>query len=63
MTVVQGRRPDPDELRELIESALGEVVAGRLRPVIGQRFPLEKAADAHAAIESRTTVCKTLLVP
>jgi NADPH2:quinone reductase len=31
-------------------------------PVIGQRFPLEKASDAHAAIESRTTVGKTLLV-
>ncbi|MBO0891409.1 MAG: zinc-binding dehydrogenase [Acidothermales bacterium] len=35
---------------------------GRLRPVIGQRFPLERAADAHAAIESRATVGKTLLV-
>ncbi|MFB9838212.1 zinc-binding dehydrogenase, partial [Actinoallomurus acaciae] len=35
--------------------------AGRLRPVIGQRFPLERAADAHAAIEARATVGKTLL--
>jgi NADPH2:quinone reductase len=33
-----------------------------LRPVIGQRFPLDRAADAHAAIESRATVGKTLLV-
>ncbi|MFC0100651.1 zinc-binding dehydrogenase [Micromonospora marina] len=30
-------------------------------PVIGQRFPLERAADAHAAIEARETVGKTLL--
>ena len=30
-------------------------------PVIGQRFPLERAADAHAAIEARATVGKTLL--
>ena len=30
--------------------------------MIGQRFPLERAADAHAAIESRATVGKTLLV-
>jgi NADPH:quinone reductase len=29
--------------------------------VIGQRFPLGRAAEAHAAIESRATVGKTLL--
>lgn len=57
-----GSRPTPEELRELTESALAEAAAGRLRPVIGQRFPLDRAADAHAAIESRTTVGKTLLV-
>jgi NADPH:quinone reductase len=38
-----------------------EAAAGRLRPLIGQRFPLDRAADAHAAIESRATVGKTLL--
>ena len=32
-----------------------------LRPVIGQRFPLEQAAEAHAAIEARATIGKTLL--
>ncbi|MEW2443063.1 zinc-binding dehydrogenase [Micromonospora marina] len=54
-------RPGPDELRALTEAALAEGAAGRLRPVIGQRFPLERAADAHAAIEARETVGKTLL--
>ncbi len=53
--------PTPDELRACTRSALAEAAAGRLRPVIGQRFPLERAADAHAAIESRATVGKTLL--
>jgi NADPH:quinone reductase len=52
----------PEEARALTEEALAEAAAGRLRPVIGQRFPLERAADAHAAIESRATVGKTLLV-
>ncbi|WP_206790183.1 zinc-binding dehydrogenase [Amycolatopsis sp. MtRt-6] len=52
----------PAELRAFTESALAAAAAGDLVPVIGQRFPLEKAADAHAAIESRATVGKTLLV-
>ena len=52
----------PEETRALTKHALAEAAAGRLRPVIGQRFPLERASDAHAAIESRATVGKTLLV-
>ena len=51
----------PTELRAHTESALEEAAAGRLRPVIGQRFPLARAADAHAAIQSRATIGKTLL--
>ncbi|MEQ0560187.1 zinc-binding dehydrogenase [Amycolatopsis sp. NEAU-NG30] len=52
----------PAEMRAFTETALASAAAGELVPVIGQRFPLEKAADAHAAIESRATVGKTLLV-
>jgi NADPH2:quinone reductase len=48
-------------MRSFTASALAEAASGRLRPVIGQRFPLERAAEAHAAIESRATVGKTLL--
>lgn len=54
-------RPTPEEARAFTEGALAEAAAGRLYPVIGQRFPLERAVDAHAAIESRATVGKTLL--
>jgi NADPH:quinone reductase len=52
---------NPAEMREFTRSALAEAAAGRLCPVVGQRFPLERAADAHAAMESRATVGKTLL--
>jgi NADPH2:quinone reductase len=51
----------PEQLRACTRSALAEAAAGRLRPLIGQRFPLDAAAEAHAAIESRATVGKTLL--
>lgn len=62
VTVVQTARPTPAEMLELTRAALAEAEAGRLRPVIGQRFPLAEAARAHAAIEARETVGKTLLV-
>jgi NADPH2:quinone reductase len=62
VTVVRGTRLAPEEMRELTKRALAESVAGRLRPVIGQTFPLERAADAHAAIEARQTIGKTLLL-
>jgi NADPH2:quinone reductase len=52
----------PADARRLAGRALSEAAAGRLRPVIGQVFPLERAADAHAAMEDRTAVGKTLLV-
>jgi NADPH:quinone reductase len=47
---------------ELTRSALAMAAAGTLRPVVGQTFPLVRAADAHAAIESRATIGKTLLL-
>ncbi len=52
----------PEEGKRLVERALSEAAAGRIRPVIGQTFPLERAADAHAAIEAHGGVGKTLLV-
>lgn len=53
--------PSPAETRALIADALDLAAKGELRPVIGQVLPLEEAAAAHRAIESRATVGKTLL--
>ncbi len=55
-------RPTPEEARAHTEAALSDAAESHLRPVVGQIFPLEQAAEAHAAIESRDTVGKTLLV-
>ncbi|WP_158887006.1 zinc-binding dehydrogenase [Amycolatopsis anabasis] len=63
VTLLNGPLGSPEELREFAESALAGAATGRLKPLIGQRFPLDRAADAHAAIETRAAVGKTLLVP
>ncbi|WP_086829853.1 zinc-binding dehydrogenase [Allokutzneria sp. NRRL B-24872] len=51
-----------EHVRGWAERVLADAAAGGLRPVIGQRFPLERAAEAHAAMESRGALGKTLLV-
>ncbi|TYB42936.1 zinc-binding dehydrogenase [Actinomadura chibensis] len=52
-----------DERIRLLRKALAKAAEGVLGPVIGQTFPLERAADAHTAIENRTVLAKTLLLP
>lgn len=61
VTVSQGAALSPAEHVALVRTALAEAAAGRVRPVIGQELELERAADAHAAIEARATTGKTLL--
>lgn len=53
----------PDRVRAWAREALRLAASGRLRQTVGQVFPLEQAAAAHAAIEARRTVGKTLLIP
>ncbi|WP_431727238.1 zinc-binding dehydrogenase [Verrucosispora sp. TAA-831] len=50
------------EMVRWVEQMIAQAAAGVVRPVIGQTFPLDRAADAHAAIENRTAVGKTLLL-
>jgi NADPH2:quinone reductase len=46
-----------------VETVLAEAATGRLTAVIGQTYPLERAAEAHAALEARQTIGKVLLIP
>ena len=52
---------EPAEATRLTSLAFAEAASGRIKPVIGQTFSLEGAADAHRAIESRAVLGKTLL--
>jgi NADPH2:quinone reductase len=61
ITVLRGVPVTPARARELTVTALDAAVAGAVHPLIGQRFELADAAQAHAAIESRSTIGKTLL--
>lgn len=62
VAVLRGSPLSPDDLVGLTRAALDDAAADRLRPVIGQESALEDAAAAHAAIEARATIGKTLLV-
>lgn len=61
VTLVRGVPLTPERSRALSAEALALAAARRLRPTIGQTFALEDAAGAHAAIEARATLGKTLL--
>jgi NADPH2:quinone reductase len=60
-TIGVEQRIDDDEWRRLERAGLAAIADGRVRPAIGQRVPLDRAADAHAAIERRSVIGKTVL--
>jgi NADPH2:quinone reductase len=51
----------PADLQRLTAQAFEEAAAVRLKPVIGEVFPLERASDAHTAIEGRSLLGKVVL--
>jgi NADPH:quinone reductase len=61
VSMVHGTGLSPEELTALVRTALAETAAGRIRPIVGQELELARAAEAHAAIEARATIGKTLL--
>jgi NADPH:quinone reductase-like Zn-dependent oxidoreductase len=40
---------------------LDEIGSGRLRPIVARTFPLERAADAHRSVQSRSNIGKVVL--
>jgi NADPH2:quinone reductase len=61
VTVFRGAAVSVPEMTALTKTAVEQGAAAELRPVVGQTFPLELAADAHRTIERRETLGKTLL--
>lgn len=52
-----------DEIQQRADDLFGWIDAGQLDVRIGARFALSDAADAHRAIESRSTTGKVILLP
>lgn len=50
------------QLAEAMTLLVADVAAGRLRPVVARTFPLDRAADAHRFIQSRSNIGKVVLV-
>lgn len=53
----------PGGIATLEKWALDAAADGTRVPYVGSRFPLAEAADAHRALEDRTTTGKVVLVP
>lgn len=51
------------ELDQAAADLFNLVDSGVIRPVIGARYPLEQAAEAHRALEGRHTIGATILLP
>ena len=49
------------QLTPLMEMLMGELRAGRLRPVVAKTFPLDRVADAHRFIQGRQNIGKVVL--
>lgn len=51
----------PEKLKAACDELFGLIAKRKIKVTIGQRFPLEKVADAHAALAGRSTTGATIL--
>jgi len=56
-------RHEPEFVRGCVHKLLAQWAEGRIEPLVGSRFPLAQADDAHALIESRSHMGKVVLEP
>ena len=61
VTLLSIPAPDTIKSRAFTGTAFAQAVAGRLHPLIWQRFPLDQTAKAHAAVDHEQRSAKTLL--
>ena len=54
---------DRTSLETMARESFDAMIGGIIRPRVGLRVPLSQAAEAHARLESRTTIGQTVLVP
>ena len=54
---------EPADLARTAERLFERMARGVIGPVIGQRFALADAAEAHRALEARRTTGSTVLIP
>jgi NADPH2:quinone reductase len=62
-TGIQDVQLTSDQFYRNAKRVLNQAASGLLKPLVGQTFPLEHADQAHVAIENRSAIGKTLLVP
>jgi NADPH2:quinone reductase len=55
------RRTRPQEVLGIMQAVIALIAEGKIRMVMGKRFPLAKAAEAHRHLESRQSTGKILL--
>ena len=53
----------PHEQRELVDELIGMLAAGRIKPEVTARFPLDEAADALRELMDRKVVGKAVVMP
>jgi NADPH2:quinone reductase len=53
----------PYLLAEAVTDLMGLIAEGAIKPIVGQTYPLDRAADAHRALLDRSSVGKLILDP
>jgi NADPH:quinone reductase-like Zn-dependent oxidoreductase len=53
---------EQQQLAAAMDLLVGELASGRIKPVVAKTFPLDRAADAHRFIQSRSNIGKVVLM-